>query len=141
MSIPAKRREASTTVDPQLERSLRMALVLGVVLVLLLPMARGYSDWLGWMPLWLVGMPGVALWALHRFRLPARLGSRHARPGTARRRKPGTQAHRRLYRERPDLQDAYPHPFASSDDGSLQRWMTLQGPLEYPELFAKKAPG
>ena len=51
------------------------------------------------------------------------------------------QAHRRLYRERPDLQDAYPHPFASSDDGSLQRWMTLQGPLEYPELFAKKAPG
>ena len=51
------------------------------------------------------------------------------------------QAHRRLYRERPDLQDAYPHPFASSHDGSLQRWMTLQGPLEYPELFAKKAPG
>ena len=95
MSIQVNRREASATIDPQLERSLRMALALGVVLVLLLPMARGYSEWLGWMPLWLVGMPGVALWALHRFRLPARLGSRHARTATSRRRKPGTQARRR----------------------------------------------
>ena len=96
MSSPVNRREASTTVDPQLERSLRVALALGVALVLLLPVARGYSEWLGWMPLWLVGMPGVALWALHRFRLPARItGSRHARSASVRRRKPGMQARRR----------------------------------------------
>lgn len=49
--------------------------------------------------------------------------------------------HRRLYRAREDLQAAYPHPFDASPDASLQRWMQLQGPLEYPELFAKKAPG
>ena len=51
------------------------------------------------------------------------------------------QVHRRLYRARPDLQAAYPHPFDSRGDSSLQQWMVLQGPIEYPELFAKKAPG
>ena len=96
MSSPVNRREASTTVDPQLERSLRVALALGVVLVLLLPMARSHSEWLGWVPMWLVGMPGVALWSLHRFRLPARITNpRDARSASARRRKPGMQARRR----------------------------------------------
>ena len=28
------------------------------------------SEWLGWMPLWVLGMPLAAWWALHRFRLP-----------------------------------------------------------------------
>ena len=96
MSIQVNRREASATIDPQLERSLRMALALGVVLVLLLPMARSHSEWLGWVPMWLVGMPGVALWSLHRFRLPARITNpRDARSASARRRKPGMQARRR----------------------------------------------
>jgi len=49
--------------------------------------------------------------------------------------------HRRLYRARPDLQQVYPHPFEVSADGSVQQWMTLQGPIEYPELFAKKPSG
>ncbi len=70
MSNPANRKAASVTPDPQLQRSLRLALTTGLVLVALLPMARASSDWLGWLPLWLVGMPGVALWSLHRFRLP-----------------------------------------------------------------------
>ncbi|KRG70399.1 hypothetical protein [Pseudoxanthomonas dokdonensis] len=56
---------------PQLERWLRRAVVSGLALVLLLPLARGHSQWLGWAPLWLVGMPLSAWWALHRFRLPA----------------------------------------------------------------------
>ncbi|GAB6195013.1 hypothetical protein [Lysobacter xanthus] len=45
--------------------------------------------------------------------------------------------HRRLYRARPDLQQAFPEPFAAGP-GTLQQWMTLQGPLEYPEMFAQK---
>ena len=68
MSNYTNQREAKIAVDPQLERGLRVVLGLGLALVLFLPVARGYSDWLGWMPLWLVGMPAVALWSLHRFR-------------------------------------------------------------------------
>ena len=95
MSNHTNQREASTAADPQLERSLRVALALGVVLVLLLPMARSHSEWLGWVPMWLVGMPGVALWSLHRFRLPYRIGKHRARStAPVRRRKPGAQARR-----------------------------------------------
>lgn len=46
--------------------------------------------------------------------------------------------HRRLYRDRPDLQAAYPDPFEA---GGLLRWMTTQGPIEHPERLAKKAHG
>lgn len=87
---------AVPSVHPTLARSLRSALVLGVLLVLLLlPAARGDSQWLGWWPLWLVAMPATALCALHRFRLPA---CRAARAGTAtpRRRRIGPQARRRV---------------------------------------------
>lgn len=49
--------------------------------------------------------------------------------------------HRRLYRARPDLQEAFRHPFAVDAGGSLKSWMQRQGPLEYPELFQKKAGG
>jgi len=43
--------------------------------------------------------------------------------------------HRRLYRARPDLQAAFPDPFAAE---GLPRWMQSQGPLEHPEYFAPK---
>lgn len=46
-------------------------------------------------------------------------------------------AHRRLYRERPDLQAAFPDPFDVSS-GGLRRWMTSQGVIEHPEYFAEK---
>lgn len=46
--------------------------------------------------------------------------------------------HRRLYRVRPDLQMAFPDPFDASG-GGLRAWMTVQGPLEHPEYFEKKA--
>ena len=49
--------------------------------------------------------------------------------------------HRRLYRARPDLQDAYPHPFQVDPEGSVKQWMLCQGPLEYPEMFGKKTDG
>ena len=70
--------------DVHLDRVLRRVVLSGVALVLLLPLARASTDWLGWLPLWLVGMPAVAWWALHRFRLPVR-GARAHR--TARRRR------------------------------------------------------
>lgn len=46
--------------------------------------------------------------------------------------------HRRLYRDRPDLQAAFPHPFAVDGVHNLKHWMEFQGPLEYPERFKKK---
>ena len=96
MTNAPARREAALT-HPQLERSLRLILGAGLALVLLLPAARGFSQWLGWWPMWLVGMPGVALWALHRFRLPARVAAVRKRAQAApRRRSPGAQARRRV---------------------------------------------
>lgn len=49
--------------------------------------------------------------------------------------------HRRLYRERVDLQSAYPDPFDTSTLSSLSGWMQHRAPVEYPEQFEKKAPG
>lgn len=75
-----------------LDRWLRRAVITGLALVLLVPSARGQIPWLGWAPLWLVGMPLAAWWALHRFRLPwPRIGHRVVR----RRRRVGGQARRR----------------------------------------------
>ncbi|MFT3761427.1 MAG: hypothetical protein QM761_02215 [Pseudoxanthomonas sp.] len=84
-------RSASTcrtaACDPRLDRGLRCAVFAGLALSLLLPLR---SDWLGLNPLWLVGMPLSAWWALHRFRLPAR-----RQAGAVRRRRPARQARRR----------------------------------------------
>ena len=84
--------------DRRLERLLRVAFASGLLAVLLVPALRGSSAWLGWWPLWLVAMPGMAWWALHRFRLPPLPGAM-ARPrrwrragGQARRRAPAAAA-------------------------------------------------
>ncbi|HEU0307105.1 MAG TPA: hypothetical protein VFR30_09075 [Lysobacter sp.] len=79
--------------EVRLEDILRYALATGMVLVLLLPAARGFSETLGWLPLWLLAMPGVALWALRGFPLPRRAAP--ALVTTARRRRSGPQARRR----------------------------------------------
>lgn len=97
MNASTTRKHASATASPQLERSLRLAVGVGLLLVVLLPAARGHSDWLGWLPMWLVAMPATALWALHRFRLPLwQLPFRLHHPSSGRRRRPGTQARRRV---------------------------------------------
>ncbi|MEO8364976.1 MAG: hypothetical protein ABI538_02095 [Pseudoxanthomonas sp.] len=88
-------KQQAIAVDPQIERTLRLILMGGLVLVLLLPAARGHSDWLGWLPMWLVGMPAVAWWSLYRFRLPIRKDSALESAKSTRRRRPGTQARRR----------------------------------------------
>lgn len=86
-------RRARAPVDPRLSTLLQRAALAGLAAVLALPAARGYSPWLGWMPLWLLGMPLAALWALHGFRLP-----RRAATAVLARRRRRPQARRRLPR-------------------------------------------
>jgi len=83
-----------TPINPTLEGLLHYVIAIGAVLVVLLPAARGFSDTLGWLPLWLLAMPLSAWWALHRFRLPESVQPRTVTV-SSRRRRPGTQARRR----------------------------------------------
>lgn len=85
------------TVRAELDTVLRYAVAIGALLVLMLPAARGHHGALGWLPLWLVAMPAMAWWALHRFALPLR-ARRVADPvaaGLRRRRRGAVQARRR----------------------------------------------
>jgi len=86
------RTSVDATPDRQLDRLLRRLILLGAVLVLCVPAARGSSTWLGAGPLWLLAMPLASWCALHRFRLP-----RSASPMRvhAPRRRRGAQARRR----------------------------------------------
>ena len=95
MSKPVSQKDAAVPADPQLERAVRLVLLTGLALVVLLPAARSHSEWLGWLPMWLVGMPAMALWSLHRFRLPAGNATAAGLAPSRRRRRPGTQARRR----------------------------------------------
>ena len=89
MHIPS----SNETPDPRLDRLMRGVVLVGALLVLALPVARGHSAWLGAGPLWLFAMPLVGWWALHRFALP-HLPKRA--PASARsRRRIGPQARRR----------------------------------------------
>lgn len=84
----------SVFIDPHLEELLRGAVALGALLVLLLPEARGHNAAIGWLPLWLLGMPLASWWALHRFRLP-RHASGAENESAPRRRRREPQARRR----------------------------------------------
>lgn len=90
--------QASTLPDRRLERALRHCVAIGALLVLVLPAARGASAWFGALPMWLVAMPLVSWWALHRFRLPHRP---RVLPESRRRRRGTAQARRRQGRGRP----------------------------------------
>ncbi|TWI14422.1 hypothetical protein [Aerolutibacter ruishenii] len=68
--IEAVAASSTTTPDPRLDEALKLLLAVGAVLVLLLPAARGSVASVGWLPMWLLGMPLVALWATRGFRLP-----------------------------------------------------------------------
>ena len=57
-------------IRQELVASLRGCVMLGGVVVLLIPAARGHSVYLGWLPLWLLGMPLVAWWSLRGWPLP-----------------------------------------------------------------------
>jgi hypothetical protein len=89
---------AAGSADPRLVQWLLGALFLGAISVLSLPAAQADSAALGWMPLWLLGMPLASLGALAvvhvvRLRLPRR---RMPDSSTAvRRRRPGTSVQAR----------------------------------------------
>lgn len=85
---------ADDCVDPRLEELMRLAVAAGVVLLLLLPAARASHAAIGWLPLWLLGMPLTAWWALHRFQLPTRTEVRPV--ARSRRRRTSGQARRRV---------------------------------------------
>ncbi|WP_406848470.1 hypothetical protein ABFO19_03400 [Xanthomonas citri pv. glycines] len=95
---PASRSERP---DPRVLRPVRQIALAGLALVLVWPAARGSSEWIGWLPLWLVGMPMLAWWSLHRFALPS-LAPRGARRVAPRRR--GPQAQRRRSASRTAIQ-------------------------------------
>jgi hypothetical protein len=86
---------ANGEIEVRLEDTLKYTLAIGGVLVLLLPGARGFSETLGWLPLWLLGMPAVALWALKGFSLPGRTTEEIVAMPALRRRRSGPQARRR----------------------------------------------
>lgn len=89
LHAPPRRDDDAPSPDPRVLRCVRQALLAGLALVAVWPAARGDSHWIGWLPLWLLGMPMVAWWGLYRFRLPPmRWRSRHRslrRPSQARR--------------------------------------------------------
>lgn len=89
----APRFDAVTAPSPVLDRALRRLLLLGTLLSLLFPAAS--SEWLGALPLWLVGMPSSALWALHGCPLPRFASVAPAARGS-RRRRSRVQARRRV---------------------------------------------
>ncbi|MGQ4660419.1 hypothetical protein [Lysobacter sp. F6437] len=85
---------AAEPIDPRLEDVLRYAIAIGATLLLLVPAARGSSETLGWLPLWLLAMPLSAWWAVHRFRLRAATADHRTHAAT--RRRSGPQARRRV---------------------------------------------
>ena len=76
-----------------LEAAVRAAVAFGLFAVLLLPAGRGYSQAVGWLPLWLLAMPLSAWWALHGFALPRWPRAAGSMRNASRRRAP--QARRR----------------------------------------------
>lgn len=91
--LPIRHRDTADS-DPRLEQALHYVIAIGAVLVLLLPTARGMHAAIGWLPLWLLAMPMVALWSLHRFRLP--WGAQAGQPAIGRVRRTVPQARRRV---------------------------------------------
>ena len=80
----------------ELDEVLCTALGVGLVLVALWPAARGMTAF-GWLPLWLVGMPGAAWWAVRGCPVPVVAPSRDAVavPARVATRRTGPQASRR----------------------------------------------
>ena len=82
-----------------LDAVLRHALAVAVVVLALVPAARGHHEALGWLPLWLLGMPAVALWALRGCPMPVARNVAPARVAVpTRARRAGPQARRRARR-------------------------------------------
>ena len=89
----------SLDIRAALDAVLRHALAVAVVVLALVPAARGHHEALGWLPLWLLGMPAVALWALRGCPVPVARNAAPARVAVpTRARRTGPQARRRARR-------------------------------------------
>lgn len=86
---------------PVLTRLLWQALVLGVLVVAVLPAARGDSALLGALPFWLLAAPAAALLTLHRRFLAAAWRAHLVRATPRRRQRFGDRQARRSSRARP----------------------------------------
>ena len=93
---PDSRRRDDVRPDPRLLQALSGVLFLGVIAMLSLPAARSANIVVGWMPLWLLGMPLAALAAVcaARFARSAQPIATAAQPAR-RRAATGVQARRR----------------------------------------------
>ena len=87
MTRPVNRPLPAHRLAPRLHAALCHGLAVGVTLLIMLPAARGSHELIGWLPLWLLGMPLSALAVLHW------LGRRQdAAPTLRRGARAGTQA-------------------------------------------------
>lgn len=88
------------TARSMLHEVLLTALCLGVALVILIPAARDIHANVGWLPLWLVGMPAAAWLVAALVTQPDGIvdPARRVTTGPVRRRLPGQQARRRVQR-------------------------------------------
>ena len=80
------------------DRLLRRWLVAGIVVMALVPAARGHSQWIGWLPYWLLLAPALSLALLHRLRLASLQRRLMRRPQRA-----ATRPRRQASRPRPTL--------------------------------------
>lgn len=71
-TVPSRSARAAPRLHPVLDEVLRGAVAIGALLLILVPETRGMHAQLGWLPLWLLGMPLMAWWAAYRFPLPGR---------------------------------------------------------------------
>lgn len=72
---------------------------LGLLALLMLPAARGFNEWIGWLPFWLLLAPASSLLMLHRSPIAQWLRARPARQ-TAQRRRQVAQARRPARRDK-----------------------------------------
>lgn len=115
-------RTAAAAVDPLLDTVLRHAVALGVVVLLLVPAARGDHAQLGWLPLWLLVMPLVAWGSLHWF-------------ATQSTRQSGRHSNRQSNRQSPRLAPrvpAAPAGHARCNDPQARRRVQPQRRIERP---------
>ncbi len=60
---------------------------LGLLALLMLPAARGFNEWVGWLPFWLLLAPASSLMVLQRSRIGHWLHTQPVQPALRRRRR------------------------------------------------------
>jgi len=100
MSSHTPSRPSLTQFRHQVGLGLSTWLGLGLLAMLMMPATRGFNEWIGWLPFWLLCVPGFALLVLRRHDVLARL-RQPADDTRAPRRRNRRQARRAPVRARP----------------------------------------